>query len=223
MMEEYSKSFKYWKTQEVEEVFGIVPEEDSDLMTDWLAADGDISEKEQEQLAYLKRRLTEKVAFWNEAAIKFYFIGPLMSLVDYDTDLYNSFLEQQLSVKVDESITVSGNLDFLVATGKQIPRTPFFALHEYKPEPNVSTDPMGQLLMGMVAAQKANQAKGHDYPLYGTYVVGRFWFFVILNGNTYSKSLAYDATQQDLTSIFHILKKVNYYIRQSLSAELEPA
>jgi hypothetical protein len=75
-----------------------------------------------------------------------------MNLAGYDTDKYNSFLEHTLSIKVNEDITVSGSLDFLVATGKQIPRAPLFALHEYKPEPNMSIDPMKKLLIAMVTA-----------------------------------------------------------------------
>lgn len=217
-MEEYRKSFKYWKTQEVEEVFGIEPFDEEPLLKDWLNASCVISTDEQKQLDFLKNRLIKKVSYWNEAAIKFYFIGPLMNMINYDHDTYNSFLEQTLSVKVNEDITVSGNLDFLVATGKQIPRAPLFTLHEYKPEPNTSTDPMGQLLISMVAAQKRNLKKGYDYPLYGTYVVGRFWFFITLNGNKYSKSLAFDATQEDLATIFCVLKKVNEFIDVRLAS-----
>lgn len=218
-MEEYKKSFKYWKTQEIEEVFGVEPYDDSPLLKDWLSATCDISDRDQEQLDFLKDRLIKKVSYWNEAAIKFYFIGPLMNMIAYDSDLYNSFLEHTLSLKINDEITISGNLDFLVATGKQIPRVPLFALHEYKPEPNTSIDPMGQLLVSMVAAQQANRKKGYEYPLYGTYVVGRFWFFVVLDGNKYSRSLAYDATQNDLNAIFCILQKVKEYIVMELKAE----
>lgn len=216
-MEEYRKSFKYWKTQEVEEVFGVEPIEEGELLVNWLNTPCEISEEEQKQLDFLKNRLIKKVSYWNEAAIKFYFIGPLMNMINYDHDTYNSFLEHTLSVKVNEDITVSGNLDFLIATGKQIPRVPLFALHEYKPEPNTSIDPMGQLLISMVAAQKQNTIKGFDYPLYGTYVVGRLWFFVTLEDNKYCKSLAFDATQDDLKTIFCMLKKVNEYIVMELS------
>jgi hypothetical protein len=38
-------------------------------------------------------------------------------------------------------------------------------------------------------------------PLYGCYVVGRNWFFLVLNGKEYDVSLAYDATQDDLFDI----------------------
>lgn len=215
-MEEYKKSFKYWKTQEVEEVFGVEPEENSDLMNEWLSAKCVITSDERKQLDFLQKRLTDKVAFWNEAAIKFYFLGSLMHLINFDHNQYNSFFDTPLST-INQALPPSETLDFLVATGKQIPRIPFFALRVYKNEPNAGIDPMGQLLFAMVSAQKGNQTKGFSYPLFGTFVVGRLWFFVALDGNKYSKSLAFDATQNDLDSIFCILKKVNDYIEKQLN------
>jgi len=216
-MEEYNKSFKYWKTQEVEDVFGIYPAKDNSRLEEWLKAACPISENEEKQLEVLQKRLISRVKYWNEAAIQFYFIGPLMGMVDYDTDKYNSFLEQKMPLKVSDTVSISGNIDFLVATGKQIPKVPFFTLHEYKPEPNASADPQGQLLISMVAAQKQNQAKEIDEPLYGVYTIGRLWFFILLEGNTYSESLAYDATQEDLLEIFCILKKVKEYIEVQIN------
>lgn len=216
-MEEYNKSFKYWKTQEVEEVFGIEPATDTSRLDAWLKATCVIEKEEQAQLDYLRNRLIDKVPYWNEAAIKFYFLGPLMNLVNYDMGAYNSFLEQSMTVTINEEIKISGNIDFLVATGKQIPRIPFFTFHEYKPEIKAAIDPMGQLLIAMVGAQQANKTKGYNSPLYGVYTIGRLWFFVVLEGKKYSKSLAYDATQNDLKSIFCVLKKVKEYIEEQLA------
>ena len=48
-------------------------------------------------------------------------------------------------------------------------------------------------------------------PIHGCYVVGRFWFFVILDENKYSVSLAYDATKIDeLKEIFAILTELKF-------------
>ncbi|MEM0994017.1 MAG: hypothetical protein AAGI49_13345, partial [Bacteroidota bacterium] len=206
-----------WKTQEVEEVFGIAPAKDKSKMEDWENATFEHTEAEQKELISLQNHLIAKVKYWNEAALKFYFLGPLIRMVQYDTEKYNSFLEQKLKIKINEEIEISGNIDFLVATGKQIPKTPFFALHEYKPEPNISTDPQGQLLIAMLAAQRENKQLGIEYPLYGVYVTGRLWFFLILAGNQYVESLAYDATQADLFQIFSMLKKAKVYIEQQLN------
>lgn len=211
-MEQYKKSFKYWKTQEVEKVFGVKRAKDKTPLIEWENADCSISEREREEIISLQTDLIEKVEYWNEATLKFFFLGPFIRLIRYETEKYSSFLEHTLKLKITEDIVISGNVDFLVATGYQIPEVPFFTLHEYKPEPNVTSDPMGQLLISMVAAQKANEKEGINYPLYGIYVTGRFWFFVVLNQNEYMKSLAYDSTKDDIFKIFCMLRKVKEYI-----------
>lgn len=209
-------SFKYWKPEDVERTFKVSYAKESTALDEWLAADDLISGKEKEQLDVLRERLVENVQDWNEAALKFYFLGPLMGLVWFKSDTYNSFLESSLSVKVGDQ-TVRGNVDFMVATGRQTPRTPFYTLHEYKPELGYTGYPLGQLLIAMIAARERNEAAGIDIPLYGTYVMGRLFFFVYFYKNQYTQSLAYDATQEDIFKIYAIIKKVKDYIENNLS------
>lgn len=211
-----NKLFKYWKTQEVEDTFGLYPAKDTSLMEDWLSATYDLSDYERNELDGLRKHLTQKVKYWNEAAIKFFFLGPLLRLVDYDEGVYNAFLEQTLHAELNGQVIASGSVDFIVATGKQIPKVPFFTFHEYKSDPNTSTDPQGQLLIALVAAQQYNARIGMDLPLFGIYVIGRLWFFVTVRDKEYAESLAFDATQDDIHSIFAILKKVKTYIEEEL-------
>jgi len=91
-----------------------------------------------------------------------------------------------------------------VASGKQSPRQPFFFLHEYKKQADTSDDPIGQLLAEMIAAQKSNS---HTHPIYGAYVIGRHWYFVLLDGQVYAESLAYDATKDEIMEIAGILRR----------------
>lgn len=216
-MSKYNKSFKYWKTQEVEKVFGVKRAKDKTQLLAWESADYDISEHEKAELLYLQKDLIDQVEYWNEAALKFFFLAPLFRIVRYKSDIYSSFLEQRLELQLEETVTIGGKIDFLVALGYQLAEVPFFTLHEYKPEPEFTGDPNGQLLIAMIAAQKANRAKGFDHPLYGVYVTGRFWFFVILDGDKYVKSLAYDATKSDLFSIYKMLQHVKVYIDKEVS------
>lgn len=90
----------------------------------------------------------------------------------------------------------------MLAEGKQTPKIPYFFLHEYKPEKNRDNDPLGQLLIAIVAAQKANL---DGKPIYGIYVNGRNWFLVLLDGKNYAVSLAYDVTSHDIFDLFAIL------------------
>ncbi|MCI5144338.1 MAG: hypothetical protein D3923_02145 [Candidatus Electrothrix sp. AR3] len=70
----------------------------------------------------------------------------------------------------------------------------------------------------MVAAQKLNN---DDQPVYGCYVMGRLWFFVLLDGQDYAASLAYDATKDDLNEIFSLLKKTKGIIAELIGLPFE--
>jgi hypothetical protein len=93
---------------------------------------------------------------------------------------------------------------------------PYFFIHEYKQESKRgSTDPKGQLLSEMLVAQVRNEGK---MPVYGCYVLGRSWFFVILNGKEYAVSNAYNASDDDIYTVIAILRKVKEYIQNSLTS-----
>ena len=89
---------------------------------------------------------------------------------------------------------------------------PYFFIHEYKQETKKgSSDPKGQLLSELLVAQAKNDIKN---PVYGCYVVGRSWFFVILHNKEYAVSRAYDASQADIYTIIAILRKVKEYVQK---------
>lgn len=61
-----------------------------------------------------------------------------------------------------------------------------------------------------------DKKKGIDIPLYGSYVIGRLFFFVYFYNNQFATSLAYDSTKSDLYNIFNILKKAKQYIDETV-------
>ena len=67
----------------------------------------------------------------------------------------------------------------------------------------------------MVDAQILNE--NIKKPLFGCYMIGRFWFFIVLIEKSYSVSNAYDATQtDDLSEIVVILERVKIHIHKEL-------
>ena len=86
-------------------------------------------------------------------------------------------------------------------------------IHEYKPlNKTTSSDPLGQLLIAMLATQTLNDIKR---PLYGTYIRGSNWQFVVLENNQYSVSDPFDALRQvEMFKIFSILKRCKSYIEE---------
>lgn len=206
------KPFSQWTTEEVEEEFGLVPNREYPRLQEWLSVSSNLlHESEHQTLQQLSQKLLAHVHDWNEEELKVYFIAFLLDFVDFYQTLYRPFLERELRVEYAAGKKLWGIIDFLVASGKQSPKEPYFFLHEYKKQADTSNDPLGQLLAEMVAAQTVNP---HPHPLYGAYIIGRHWYFVLLEGKTYAESLAYDATKDDIITIVSILRKTKEMIDQ---------
>jgi hypothetical protein len=103
----------------------------------------------------------------------------------------------------------------MVATGKTVPKMPYFFFHEYKHKRGRNNDPLGQLLAEMLVVQALNTK---HYVLYGCYVLGDDWYFVVLDGKRYAVSLAFDSNKDDIFAIVAILQQVKTYIHAILEA-----
>ena len=196
------KRFPGFETDAIEQAFGLKRVAEHPALQKWLTTALPLAENEREFLNSLKAALWENVSYWNEEELKVRFIAPLVKAAEYDTEHYRYFLERALHATVD-NIEISCVVDFIIAEGRGSPQKPYFCIHEYKKERS-DPDPLGQLLLQMLAAQTLN-GNPHE-PLYGAYILGRMWVFVVLVQREYGISLAYDATKDDLYSIFAILK-----------------
>ncbi len=198
------RSFDTWTYEQVEDAFGLIPLRTTSIFENWLNTEEfqpDASEKVV--LDKYRNLLFEEVKNWNEDELKLFFIGPLLSLVNFYTPYFKAFAQKTLSIET-ATASASGKVDFLLARGKVVPKLPYFCLHEYKQENRRDNDPLGQLLIAMVAAQSKNE---HSMPIYGSYVSGRNWFFVLLENKNYYLSDAYVASTEDIYQVFAILKK----------------
>jgi hypothetical protein len=208
------RPFEQWLFEDVEIEFGIERIKNLPLMNQWL----DVPKVDilKPRLNELRIELGDNVETWNEDELKMMFIAPFLKEFDFNhPPIYRVFTQRSMSIKT-ETVEASGRVEWLVSTGKQKPRKPFFFLQEYKPEKNSGNDPLGQLLIAMVNAQLDNDDKGK--PIYGCYNIGRIWFFVLLIGKEYGVSRAYDATQiDDLTDMVVILNRVVTHIKTELN------
>ena len=213
------KSFEKWTWEEVELTFGVKRVDSMPLLNDWLKAnEPPTTDFEKTTLNRNLERLKIMADNWNEDEIKFFFVSNIVSLVDFfKRGVYSSFTQRTLSVKLidvnKKEVALRGRVEFLVAAGTQNPRQPFFFLHEYKPTYKTTpSDPLGQLLVSMLATQTLNI---QERPLYGVYVVGKLWQFVLLDKNEYAVSSSFDATDEtDLFKIFSVLKQCKIYIEK---------
>ncbi len=209
------KSFSKWTIAEVEEQFNLNFCKEHHLLHQWIDSPVELASVEETLLQELRDKLTDHVWDWNEEELKGKFIFPLLMAVNFDDEQYQSFIEREIAVEI-ENDRLAGTVDFFVATGKRYPKHPYFFIHEFKKEHDSSGDPFGQLLITMVAAQKLNN---DGKPVYGCYVMGRLWFFVVLDNQEYTTSLAYDATKEEIREIFAVLKKMKGIIGELVSSE----
>ncbi|MCP4349232.1 MAG: hypothetical protein GY795_27445 [Desulfobacterales bacterium] len=126
------KPFSKWTKEEIEEEFGLYDDRNYALLQEWIDVSPSISDEEQRIISRLSQKLLTHVHDWNEEELKVCFIAFILDLADFYQPHYRPFLERELSVEYAEGKRLWGVVDFLVASGKQSPREPFFFLHEYK-------------------------------------------------------------------------------------------
>ena len=212
------KPFERWKYEEIELTFGTERIKNSAVLNSWLTADESADDFERRTLLMYHEQLVRKVDAWNEDELKFFFISHIITLVNFSKPkVYSSFSQRTLAAKRKDiqgnEVDLRGRVEFFVALGEQIPRQPFFFIHEYKPlNKTTPSDPLGQLLIAMLATQTLNTIQR---PLYGVYILGSLWWFVVLDGNNYSVSDSFDAIREkELFKIFSILKRCKSYIEE---------
>ncbi|MEM7535738.1 MAG: hypothetical protein AAF639_26405 [Chloroflexota bacterium] len=176
------KSFSQWTIDEVEKEFELIQDVDSEKLATWLSYAIETPESHHQKLQTLRTLNATEGYSWNEVELMMNFVGPLIDLIDYRSTSLKTFYTRTISAPVGNE-TLSGVVDFVLANGKRVPEKPIFFLHEYKKQYESKHDPLGQLVISMVAAQLINQ---DENPLYGVYIIGRYWHFVVLDGKEYA-------------------------------------
>ncbi len=207
-----TRTFGSFSFEEVQDLFGFKRNDEIPLLAEWLSATPNPSAFQVEALNWLKKHLFKQVLSWNEDELKMFFIGPLIEFANLETDDFKPFTQRTLEFTLNET-KITGKVDFMISKGLRNAKPPYFCIHEYKQEANSSEDPLGQLLIAMIAAQTLNENK---FPILGAYILGRNWFFVVLDDKKYAVSNSYNASDDDIFQIFAILQKSKEIIQRHL-------
>ena len=201
-----TKKKRNWTESDVMATFGLRPltEDQLPLLQAWLAAPGSLLENERSELEALRRKLEQNVRFWNEEELKMGFLAFILDMADYNGPGYRAFFDREISAVVGKE-TLSVKADYMLATGiGELVQTPYFCFHEYKRHKKGADDPAAQLLLAMLIAREANQ---DQKPIYGCYVIGQMWYFVVFTHNDYATARPLDATNApELERILLILR-----------------
>ena len=109
-----------------------------------------------------------------------HFIGPMLSLVDFTGENFNAYANRSIKATIGD-IELNGIPDGMIAKGRREPEIPYFCFQEYKKEIDPNGHPAAQALGAMLVGQRLNENKS---PIYGCYVIGKFWTFMILEEKT---------------------------------------
>jgi len=209
-------TFKDWTLTGLEDTFGLKQIWQSDLLQQWENNTFQITEVENTILLQLQQSLIRGGRAWNEVELENKFISPLIMLANIDDEQIGYFLERPLSGIVGD-YELSGTVDGMIATGFREPKKPYFCFHEYKRSVENQGTPDAQVLAAMLVAREMNQ---NALPIYGLFVVGLVWNFVLLNRQEYCISAEYTAANEDIFAIFKMLKALKQIIKSELSVNI---
>jgi len=188
----------------LKKTFGLRQIWQSEQLDAWLtiAETQKIDAFERELLTRLQHTLIRRVDDWNEAELSEYFIGPIIALIDFNTEYFSAFTQRPLETEIGD-YKLMGKPDMLVAKGETEPEIPYVCFQEYKKQIDPEGNPVYQALGEMLAARELNP---HSHPIYGVGVIGKLWHFILLDGHDYVVSPGFLADGDDLFSIVTILK-----------------
>jgi hypothetical protein len=138
------------------------------------------------------------------------FISPILNQVNFLTDTYHDWYEANFSGFLN-GIEFSGFTDYMVAKGIDEPEKPYFFIQEFKPS-IPDRNPENQLLAELLIAIEKNKTT----VMRGSYIIGRNWFFMIVekigeNQFEYFVSQAFDALKiAELKQIYIALQAVKH-------------
>lgn len=205
-------NFKDWTLTQLDKTFGLTQIWQCDLLSKWQQAEVEITAFEKESLLNFQEVLIRGGRAWNEVELENKFISPLIMTAKIDDGKIGYFLERPLTGIVGD-YELSGTVDGLIASGFREPDAPYFCFHEYKRNVENQGSPEAQVLAAMLVARELNQNK---YPIYGLFVIGIVWNFVVLNHNQYCISKTYHADDDEIFAIFKMMKALKQTIQHEL-------
>lgn len=207
-------NFREWDLDKLEQAFNLKQVWKSDLLSRWENSTVELNEFETQTLKNLQKSLIRGGRAWNEVELENKFISPMIMTADIDDEQIGYFLERHFSETIGD-YELSGIVDGVIATGIRNPYVPYFCFHEYKRSLENQGTPDGQVLAAMLVAREKNN---NALPIYGLFVVGLMWNFVVLDNDKYCISKSYNADDEEIFTIFKMLKT----LKQIIKNELQP-
>jgi hypothetical protein len=204
------RTFDSFTSKEIEKTFGIKRNVQSNLLNEWLSATYSFSDEENNFLIDFNKKTKDELSYWNEDELRFFFIGPLFARIKFFFKDYNSYVLRKITANI-KGIEIEGNVSFMLCNKNEVNKPPYYFVHNYNSAIEYEGEPLGKLLIAMLACQSLNKK---ERLILGLYLIGKDWIFVTLEGNEYTISQTFDASSKDIFQIFAILQKSKEIIQQ---------
>ena len=205
-------NFREWTFDLIDEAFGTKQVRRLPMLDEWLSFSHETTEFERRYLTQIKDSFYLGGDSWNEAELENKIISPIIVFSQIDNERFAYFLERDMEATIGD-YELSGKVDCMIATGFRNPRKPFFCMNEYKRGIDPNGDPQGQALIAMLVAQALNANK---YPIFGCYIIGKQWNFMVLEGHQYAISQSFACDDEEIFDIHRILKGLRFHIERLL-------
>jgi hypothetical protein len=214
-----AKKVKQYTEAELIKFFGLTRishSENSLLLQEWLNAQTTLNAGEQYIFDMILTDAKTQIDGWQEEDLKMQFISFVLRLANlsHPEKNYLTFFERTVSATIGEYF-LKVKTDCMIAKGiLDRPEVPYFHFQEYKRQTNPFGSPIAQVLEAMLIASELNQ---NNKPIYGCYVIGKFWNFMVLEQKVYTLSKSYDCTERDdLLQIISVLRKFKEILENRL-------
>jgi hypothetical protein len=203
-------NFSTIKFSDLEDIVSIKVVDNDAKFDEWFETPYNLEDTEVLFFKNLIQKNKTRVAFYMEENLKAKFIIPILNLVDFVFEPVSDWYDTTLSGTLN-GVEFKGFTDFMVASGTENPRKPYFFIQEFKPSVP-DRDPRVQLLAELLVATEKNKTN----IMRGCYIIGRSWFFVILekireNQFEYVVSKSFDSLDlEDLKQIYVVLQAVKH-------------
>ena len=149
---------------------------DETVFDKWLNNNIIIDEEIEDFLTKLLNKNVKLIFSYLEDDLKVHFIIPILNKVDFlfFDDEIRAFYENVLTYKTDKFI-FNCKVDFMFSKGLKRSEKPYFFIQEFK-KGKKPTDPEPQLLAEMISAVELNKTT----TIRGAFIIGKDWYFVIL-------------------------------------------
>ena len=208
-----ANKLKKWSEAEMVDTFGFTKTKinaklspKSKLLSEWLDTTTVLSNEDAKTVINLAKEALESIENWNEEDLKMNFIAFIIAISGLKSnEKFRSLYGKTIQATI-EGHFLKTKTDFMIAKGVlDFAKVPYFHFQVYKKQKDPNGDPLAQLIAAFLIAQEKNK---NGKPMYGAYIVGRFWFFVTMEGKDYCVSNAYNSTEEkSLIQIIAILRK----------------